>query len=99
LRTFADRDARRAHFAVARLGCEQVKLFVRRILESVYIGVMAGGAGRSRRNGRTGVQVVRSPGVVERGSVVGLKAWGWVMLANIVAPLIGVGAFILLHSF
>jgi hypothetical protein len=37
--------------------------------------------------------------LVERGSVVGLKALGWVLLANIVAPLIGVGAFILLHSF
>jgi hypothetical protein len=39
------------------------------------------------------------PELVERGSVVGLKALGWVLLANIIAPLIGVGAFILLNNY
>jgi hypothetical protein len=29
---------------------------------------------------------------------VGFKAFGWVLLANIIAPLIGVGVFILLNN-
>lgn len=41
------------------------------------------------------IQVV----LVKRGSVVSLKALGWVLLANVVAPLIGVAFFMLLHNY